>query len=168
MAGGGLSIGGVIRSTTGGAAPPLLDPPAATTARPVLIDASVWIEALKPAGAPDLRAMVDELVANGRAAVCEVVLAEVLRGARDNLEREALAGELLATTVLSMDGAGLIAGDLALRLRRLGLSISTTDLVIATTASMHRAELFHRDAHLSQAASALGLKEYGRAEDACP
>jgi predicted nucleic acid-binding protein len=49
--------------------------------RRVLIDTSVWIEAFAPGGEPSGREAVHDLVSSGRAATCEVVIAEVLRGA---------------------------------------------------------------------------------------
>ena len=128
--------------------------------RPVLIDASIWIEAFRPGGDPIWRNTVYELLTAERAAVCEVVIAEVLRGARSDDERVLLAEELESTVVLSLAGAGMSAGQLALQLRRNGLSISTTDLLIAATAALHDAVLLHRDQHLTQAASVLGLEEY--------
>jgi predicted nucleic acid-binding protein len=128
--------------------------------RPVLIDASIWIEALRPGGDPVWRNTVYELLTAERAAVCEVVIAEVLRGARSDDERILLAEDLEATVVLSMAGAGMSAGQLALQLRRSGLSMSTTDLLIAATAALHEAVLLHRDQHLTQAAAVLGLEEY--------
>jgi predicted nucleic acid-binding protein len=128
--------------------------------RPVLIDASIWIEAFRPGGDPVWRNTVYELLTAERAAVCEVVIAEVLRGARSDDERILLTEDLEATVVLSMAGAGMSAGQLALQLRRSGLSMSTTDLLIAATAALHDAVLLHRDQHLAQAAAVLGLEEY--------
>ena len=90
--------------------------------------------------------------------VCEVVVAEILQGAVDEREWTKLAGELGALVCLSMEGVGERAGQLALQLRRRGLSIPTTDLLIVATAQMHKAALLHRDQHLTRAAVALGLQ----------
>jgi len=124
----------------------------------VLIDSSAWIEALRTDGDEDCRELVSELLLQDRAAVCEVVVAEVLRGAANRGELDELGLQLGAVPCLSMTGAGLEGGELSLRLRRRGRAIPTTDLLIAATASIHGASLLHRDKHLDEAAQAAGVQ----------
>lgn len=126
----------------------------------VLVDSSSWIDAFRAPCDEIYRQRFDQLMLDGRIAVCEVVIAEVLRGAVDQAARERMSDEFAALTCLDMQGAGNIAGRLALELRARGLAINTTDLLIAATAELHGVPILHRDRHLSQAASVLGLEEY--------
>ena len=124
----------------------------------VLVDTSVWIEVLRAHGDQACRSLMDELTAQARVATCEVVIVEVLQGAMDVRQLERLSANLAATAILGMHGAGEEAGRLAWALRRRGIVVHTTDLLIAATAHLHGVALLHRDRHLGEAAEALGLQ----------
>ena len=126
----------------------------------VLVDTSVWIEALRAGGDPTCQQHVDSLMAGRQVATCEVVVLEVLQGAQSAEHLARLSADLAATAVLGMEGAGDEAGHLAWSLRRRGLVIPTTDLLIAATARLHDVVLFHRDRHLAEAAAALDLRAW--------
>ncbi len=89
----------------------------------VLIDTSIWVEALRPGGLAGCREAVARLATAGRAATCDVVLTEVLRGARSESQAEAWADSLLSLRVLRSDGVGLIAA-------RIGRAIVTRALLL--------------------------------------
>ena len=55
-----------------------------------LIDTSCWIEALRVSGDPVIREKVKELLIEGRAAWCDMVLLELWNGARGDAERKML------------------------------------------------------------------------------
>jgi len=124
----------------------------------VLVDTSVWVETLRIRGDPACRSTMDQLTAQGRVATCEVVIVELLQGALDGRQVDRLSVSLAATTTLGMAGAGEEAGRLGWALRRRGIIVHTTDLLIAATAHLHGAALLHRDRHLGEAAEALGLE----------
>ena len=124
----------------------------------VLIDSTVWVEALTPGGNPSFRRLVDELLGTERAATCEVVMAEVLQGVADAEAISALVEEMGALPRLSMEGVGEIAARMALQLRGHGLIIPTTDLLIAATARQHGVAVLHRDQHLIRALPVLGVE----------
>jgi len=75
----------------------------------VLIDTSVWIAALDPAGDDGCRRQVSALLTSRRAATCEIVVAEVLRGAEDDREAQLLEERLRSLVRPSMDGVGAVA-----------------------------------------------------------
>jgi predicted nucleic acid-binding protein len=123
----------------------------------VLIDTSLWIAAMGPGGDQDARETVRELVVAGRAATCEMVIAEVLRGAESDAEAEAMEAELAALHVLPCEGAGSVVAAMG---RRTGAPRQRlADLFIAAVAWRHKAALLHRDRHLSQIAARFGIDE---------
>jgi predicted nucleic acid-binding protein len=124
----------------------------------VLVDSSAWIEALPAGGETSYRVAIDQLLRDARAATCEVVVAEVLRGIRPKDQLTILSGGLAAAAVLDMQGTGEEAGQLAWALRARGLTLPTTDLLIVAVARLHSAALLHRDKHLAEAANVLGLQ----------
>jgi predicted nucleic acid-binding protein len=127
--------------------------------RPVLIDTSVWIEALQRDGCWQCRRVVEELVSEGRAATCEVIMAELLRGARDDGEGEKWSQMLRALEVLQMDGVAEVAGRIGRACQRQGWTQPLGDVLVAAVALKHGAALLHRDRHLSQIAELMGMEE---------
>jgi predicted nucleic acid-binding protein len=132
----------------------------ASEPRLVLIDASVWIEAIHARGLPGCREAVEQVLREGTGATCEVIIAEVLKGAATPAALGALSDGLSPLRLLGMEGVGLTAGVLAQRLRSRGRAIPTTDLLIAATCALHGASLLHRDQHLAVAAEALGVTQH--------
>jgi predicted nucleic acid-binding protein len=126
----------------------------------VLIDSSVWIEAIHPRGLPECRDLARHVMTQDRGATCEVIVAEVLKGASTEEALSTIQDGMAALRHLSMDGVGSVAGRLALTLRARGLALPTTDLLIAATCSLHGAAILHRDKHLALAVEVLGLEEY--------
>jgi predicted nucleic acid-binding protein len=126
----------------------------------VIVDSSVWIEAFRVGGEPRWRLAVDGLLAADRAATCEVVMLEILRGAASAGQFEALLARMRGMHRLTLDGTSERAGLAALKLRARGQTVPPTDLLIAAAAQLHGAALLHRDKHLSLAAEALGVPEY--------
>lgn len=123
----------------------------------VLVDSSVWLEAIHPQGLAACKALVREALLEARVATCEVILAEVLKGARTEEAFAQLTDGMGAVHRLSMEGVGEAAGRLSLALRGKGVTLPTTDLLIAATAWVHGVTLAHRDQHLAVAAEELGL-----------
>ena len=125
--------------------------------RLVLIDTSAWIEALSPEGGAGLRESVQHLIASGRAATCEVVIAEVLRGAEDGPAAARLERGLGELLLLPCDGMGATAAAMGRELRapRNGFA----DLLIAAVAFEQGALILTRDRHLSRIADVFEIDE---------
>jgi tRNA(fMet)-specific endonuclease VapC len=110
----------------------------------ILVDTSAWIEFFR--GRDPFASAVDQALASNEAALCGPVEAELRRGLANDRER---------TTVLSLlEGCHLLAqpeqlwseaGDLGFALRRRGLAPKTLDLLIATYALVHSAQLMTTD-----------------------
>ncbi|PWB78674.1 MAG: hypothetical protein C3F08_08205 [Candidatus Methylomirabilota bacterium] len=62
----------------------------------VLIDTSAWIHALRPSGNVAVREQVRALLAEGRAATCEMIVLELAGGARTEGEYRELCEDLKA------------------------------------------------------------------------
>jgi len=125
----------------------------------VLIDSSAWVEAPRADGDACYRARVDFRMSERRAATCEVVAAELLRGACTDEEYHRIQSALRSLPALDMTGVGYVAGAISRRLRGAGITIPTTDLLIAATAVAHDVALLHRDKHLALAGEALGIRQ---------
>lgn len=119
--------------------------------KPVLIDTSAWIEALRPEGDEAVRREVRTLLEDGSAVFCDLVLLELWNGARGSRERQYL-GELEheLQTLPTTDEVWERSKALARRCRRHGRTIPATDLLIAACAEHHGARLLHRDDHFDQ------------------
>jgi len=125
----------------------------------VLVDTSIWVEALRSHGQAGCREAIAQLVATGQGATCDVVLTEVLRGARNESQAEAWADSLLSLRVLRSDGVGLIAAHIGRAMRDAGTSPPLGDLLVAAVALKHGAVVLHRDRHLHQIAATIGIED---------
>ena len=114
-----------------------------------LVDSSVWLEALpaRTAG-QEIRDRVDTLLAEDRVATTGMIQLELLGGARTEAEYRRLA-ELFSALHQLPASAETWAGAarLGFQLRRQGLPLPFTDLLIAAVAIAAEAVLLHRDRH---------------------
>lgn len=102
--------------------------------RPVLVDTSFWIEYFNRPGT-ERAISVENLIRDDSAALTGVVLAELLRGAQSDEEFSELRSALGAIRWIETTGDIYTrAGRLAFELRRVGITVPTTDCVIASAA----------------------------------
>ncbi len=125
-----------------------------------LLDTSVWLEVLLPGRAtPALRARVDALLAADRVATTNMVVLELLGGARSQTEWDRLSGYLGALHQLSLgDEDWREAARMGFHLRCRGVAIPFTDLIIGAATIRTGAVLVHRDRHFDLMAAHLPLK----------
>jgi hypothetical protein len=116
----------------------------------VIVDTSVWVQAFRAPNSSE-RQEVDRLLARDEAAMVGVVLAEVLQGARDPQEFEALRLRLTALPYLSESVQTWVqAGTISYQLRQRGLGVGLVDLLIAALALEHDASVYTRDEHFQR------------------
>ena len=125
----------------------------------VLIDTSPWIEFFRPKGMANYREAVSRLLDENEAALCGIVLAEILKGARSEKEYDVLNDRLATLHYLSTpESTWEKVGQRANHLRKKGLEIPTTDILIATIAIENRVPLLHKDHHFKFIASHSNLQ----------
>jgi predicted nucleic acid-binding protein len=113
-----------------------------------LIDTSAWVEALRRDGDEDVRSRVEGLLKTGHAILCDIVILELWNGARGEYERSKLR-RITETLdrVPTTDAVWTMANNLATACRTQGITVPSTDLLIAATAKVHRLELLESDSH---------------------
>ena len=125
----------------------------------VLFDSSVWICYLRPKGWTDLKAAVQLAFVEEHVHTCPVVKAEVLIGTRDEAGFARLVGSFRALPDVTItDHVWEAATRLGYTLRRQGLTIPLTDLVIAQAAIENELVLWHVDGHFEQIRAASPLQ----------
>jgi predicted nucleic acid-binding protein len=113
----------------------------------VLADTSVWIPFFNDPGSPQKRELDRLLDADGVALV-GVVLAELIQGCRTAREAEVIASRLTALPFLETTFAvWRRAGELSFGLRRRGVTLPLSDLVVAAAAMEHRCRVYTLDPH---------------------
>ncbi|MCD6351431.1 MAG: PIN domain-containing protein [Armatimonadetes bacterium] len=139
----------------------------------ILVDTSVWVEALRPDGEPACREFLRRELErgpsgkateprgwSGRLVTCDLVIAELLCGATTRgKDISRLRYALQVVPVLPLpEGAGFLAADLAEALRNKGLGAKPADFVISAIAIAHGAVLAHRDRHFELIAGVAPLE----------
>jgi len=113
----------------------------------VVVDTSIWIDFFNRPGSEGQRE-VDRLLAADRVVIAGVILAELLQGAKSKRDFERLSRALTALPYLQ---EGLTTwqevGRLSLELRKRGLTIPLTDLLIAVLAVENDCQIYTRDSH---------------------
>jgi predicted nucleic acid-binding protein len=116
----------------------------------VLIDTSIWIEAMRRGGDEVVRGRVEALVTEGRARFSDWVRLELWAGVGESERRWLRQMESLVETAPT----GAPVWDLARRLagagRAKGVTFLAPDLLVAACARANGLGLYHRDAHLKK------------------
>lgn len=113
----------------------------------VLVDSSVWIEALRRDGRIEVKLALEGLLGEYEAAWCGPVKLEVLGGARAQ-ERKALAEQFCCIPYFPMaDAAWDAAKNLAWRLRDRGCTAPWNDVLIAALSIKADCRVYAVDKH---------------------
>lgn len=127
----------------------------------ILLDTSAWVEFLRGTGSAVHLAVYELIETEQAIAVTEPVLAEVLAGARTDLDELRLRRLLGRFTLLPFDAGADFDG--AVRVYRRCRASGVTprgliDCMIATVAIRHGATLLARDADISRIADVMNLE----------
>jgi predicted nucleic acid-binding protein len=126
----------------------------------IVVDSSVWIARLQRQRTPQVHTLTELLDAD-EVLVGDIVLMEVLQGARDDLHAARLRRELESfqlATMLSLEVAVAAAKNYR-DLRSLGITTRrSNDVIIATYCIEHGHHLLHQDRDFLPFATHFGLK----------
>ena len=119
----------------------------------ILVDSSVWIDYYRPQGSALLKERIQTELRRGTVATIGLIVVEVLQGAPTptalaNLQEHFLGYHWLDIT----QHVWLEAAHLSTRLRRAGLTLPATDVVIAAAALHYQCSLWHHDEDFSRMA----------------
>lgn len=124
----------------------------------IVVDSSALIEYYRPSGDPRVRDAVAAAIRADQIAVNGIIQVEILAFASGEEERRLLTSDFQAFPRLELGPADFdLACDLGVNLRRRGVTVPATDLIIAASAIRAEAHLFHVDSHFTQVAKASDL-----------
>lgn len=132
--------------------------PVKTNAERFLVDTTLWIRFLRETD-DALRERLRTFSLEDRACTCEIVMLEILRGARTEKEFGALRDDFLALPQMAISREVWdVAWRTGYQLRKKGVNVPSTDVLIASVAIYYRLTLLHADAHFAAIAKHTGLK----------
>lgn len=125
-----------------------------------LVDTSVWIFALRKEPVVQIRDRIDSLLKEDVVITTGIIKLEILAGAKTDKEFRRLKSRFDALeSVETEDEIWRKACENGFKLRRKGLTVPSTDVLIATCALQAGAVLLHADAHFDLMEKPLGLQK---------
>jgi predicted nucleic acid-binding protein len=125
----------------------------------ILIDSSAWIEYYHPRGNETVQKAVAEVIESDEAATNGIIRVEIVGFARNERTKNILENDFSAFHDIDLVSETFaLACDLGVALRRYGITVPATDLIIASTAIQSSATLYHLDKHFDQIAMYSDLK----------
>ena len=116
----------------------------------IIADTSVWIEFFRDANSPVSECLI-HLLRSGRIAMTGMILAEILQGIRSQREERLVRNNLESLPfVETHKKVWQDAGEMSATLRRKGLTIPLSDIIIACAAIIERYEVFTIDPHFEK------------------
>jgi len=113
-----------------------------------LVDTSLWILALRRDFVSEVKDRVDHLLREDTIVTTGIIMVEILSGAKTEKEFRRLKKGLDALDPIETDRpVWEEASELGFTLRRKGVTVPHTDILIATCALRASAVLVHADAH---------------------
>ena len=116
----------------------------------VLVDTSVWIDYFNKTDSMPGE-YVEQLLKNGKVVSSGIVLVELLQGAKIKKEFDAILESMVALPFLETTfNTWIEAGRISFSLRRKGITIPTTDLIIASLALENNCLIYTSDPHFNK------------------
>ncbi|MBI4596598.1 MAG: PIN domain-containing protein [Candidatus Tectomicrobia bacterium] len=114
----------------------------------ILVDTSAWIVSFKKDSNPDLQEFLRHTITRGIAVTSQIIILELIQGCKTLTERDTLREKLETLEVKSLNRVSWEkAYELAFSLRRKGLNIPNTDLLIAAVSMVDNYMILHQDEH---------------------
>lgn len=116
----------------------------------VIADTSLWIEYFKGGDEP-ARTALRHLIRTEQIVLVGVVLAELLQGCRSSGEADTILSHLTALPFLDTTFSTWIrTGELSASIRRNGITLPLSDLIICALAMEHRYQVYALDTHFTR------------------
>ena len=136
------------------------------TSNPFLVDTSAWLLALRKNFLPKVKDRIDHLLKEDVVITTGIVKLEILGGTKTEREFQRLKTRLNALDAVETDvELWDRAYGLAFKLRRKGVTLPYTDILIAACALNARAIILHADAHFDLISKHIELKVESFAQD---
>jgi predicted nucleic acid-binding protein len=119
-----------------------------------LVDTSAWLFALRKGANPEVKSRLDTLLREDAVVITGIIKLELLGGTRTREEFSRLKSRLDGLKYIPLEEPLLwdLASEMAFDLRRKGLTIPYTDILIASAAIEENLILLHADVHFDQVA----------------
>lgn len=114
----------------------------------ILVDSSVWISYYRPSDAKNLHEELHRLIINDMIAVNGIIMVEILSGVTREDDFKKVESDFYGFHILDLNETTFhLASSLGSFLRKKGMSIPATDLIIAASAIQNDCVLYHIDKH---------------------
>ena len=125
----------------------------------ILVDSSAWIEFYRPSGDQRVASTVAKVIEEDMVCTNGIIQAEIVSSAPDRKSCELLAADFRAFHWLKFGHNDFdLASKMGFDLRRGGVTVPATDLIIAASAIHADATVYHLDSHFDQIAKNARLK----------
>ena len=125
----------------------------------ILVDSSAWVEFYRSSGDPDVAGNVARAIEEDAVCTNGIIQAEIVPFAPDRKSFQQLTADFRAFHWIEIARKDFDqAADIGFDLRRRGITVPATDLIIAACAIRIGAKLYHLDSHFDQIAKHTGLK----------
>jgi predicted nucleic acid-binding protein len=115
----------------------------------ILADTCIWIEYFR--GKTPVSRELEKLIQKGRVMISGLVLYELLQGVKNKKDAELIKQSLLALPNLDVSlETWSQAGDLFFELRRQGITLPPSDVLLAAIALENHCHLFTKDLHFDR------------------
>ncbi len=123
-----------------------------------LVDTSVWVEFLRGEKVT-IKKRLENLLDENRAVVAGIILAELLTGIHNDKDRDFLEESFLGMPFLEATrDIFAMAGKMGATLRKKGITLPISDLLIAALAKAHSLTVLTLDNHFLSLARPLGVQ----------
>ncbi|NOX20371.1 MAG: PIN domain nuclease [Nitrospirae bacterium] len=114
----------------------------------ILVDSSVWISYFRADGSEKIRSIIKDAIYNDLVAVNGIIIVEVLSGISRKNEYEKVKSDFKGFHFLNLSEKDFLDASLiGTNLRKKGITIPPTDLIIAASSINNGAILYHLDKH---------------------
>lgn len=123
-----------------------------------LVDTSVWVKCFRGLDKA-LSERISSLVLEERVFASEIIIMEILRGAKSDKEYNMLYQDFLALPQLTIGhDVWEMAWKTAYKIRKSGINVPMVDVIISAIAMRYKCILMHSDKHFNLIAKHTGLR----------